>query len=434
MGKEPVPDAWEQRCIEQERWFGMAAAVVGVVSQPLWLWLDHFVEPEHTVRCAVSRGLVAFACLVYLTPLVPTGTLRQVRVTTLATWAIAALFVGVTVPGAGDAYAMYVVSYSLLPWAAAVSLSLPLPWAVSLMAIVLSGFALPHALLGGPPVADAVAGQVYMVTAAALGATSITLRHRALRTAFLTDRELQRSEREVAASQLALIEQQALHDARNHFLERMSHELRTPLNAILGYTEMVREECVDAGMDASVEDLDRVAASGNTLLALIADILDLTALETGNVRFVIEDVDLEALLRSCVAEVAPAAARKGLPITVEAGDLGTVACDPTRVRQALLALLTNAVKFTATGNIVVRAARRDPGATIDVEDTGPGVPQDLAERIFESFVQADSRTTRQAAGAGVGLTVAREMVRRMGGEVSYRPRDGGGSTFCLEIR
>ncbi|MCA9569424.1 MAG: HAMP domain-containing histidine kinase, partial [Myxococcales bacterium] len=356
-----------------------------------------------------------------LTPLVPTGTLRQVRVTTLATWAIAALFVGVTVPGAGDAYAMYVVSYSLLPWAAAVSLSLPLPWAVSLMAIVLSGFALPHALLGGPPVADAVAGQVYMVTAAALGATSITLRHRALRTAFLTDRELQRSEREVAASQLALIEQQALHDARNHFLERMSHELRTPLNAILGYTEILMEEMSNDGQQG---DLHRIQSAGLHLLGLIDDVLDLSKIEAGRMDLELGSVDVGEVVRRVVGDHEQ---RARIAVHVEPG-VSSVVADAARVGQIVRSLLCIALELPGSQRVVVRVGPGErQGVRLTVHGEGAHMDASVRARLLRPFASPDP--AQEAGSAGLGLVVSRHFAALMGGEV--RMGEDGGLTLDL---
>jgi signal transduction histidine kinase len=228
---------------------------------------------------------------------------------------------------------------------------------------------------------------------------------------------------------------EAANRAKSEFLSTMSHELRTPLNAIGGYAELL-----DMGIRGPVtaeqrEDLARIKRSSHHLLSLINDILNFARLEAGQVDFRIADVAVGALVGDVEGLVAPQLAAKSLVYEQRCEGPTVVRADPERLRQILLNLLTNAVKFTAAGGRI-RLLCDAVGATarIRVEDTGRGIPADQLAEIFEPFVQVDRHLTHQSQqGVGLGLAISRDLARRMGGELAAESTVAVGSTFTLTL-
>ena len=254
-------------------------------------------------------------------------------------------------------------------------------------------------------------------------------------------------ERHMAALEASAL---ALDAARHHaeeanqvkgaFLATMSHELRTPLNAVIGYSEMLADDAVAQGHDGAATDLNRITAAGRHLLTLVSDILDLSKIEANRLELESRAVDLVLLVHDVAATVQPLMQSNGNTFTVEcAADLGVVASDPTRLRQVLLNLLSNAAKFTEQGTIALTARRvddRDGDGRIEfvVADSGIGIPADRLEKLFAPFVQADPSMTRRFGGSGLGLAISREICRRLGGDVVVTSVQGKGSTFRAWVR
>jgi len=217
---------------------------------------------------------------------------------------------------------------------------------------------------------------------------------------------------------------------KSALLANMSHELRTPLNAILGYAHLLAE---DPGLDdRQREDVARIVESGERLLRLITDLLDLSRIEAGRMELAVEQVDVGELLQGTSRAIQPELRRKGLDlaIQIEPG-LPTIAADPLRLSQILLNLASNAVKFTDAGRVTLRAARTPDGVAVSVSDTGPGIPPEELPRIFEAFRQADSTATRRHGGSGLGLAIARELAEMHGGTIETASAVGHGTTFTL---
>jgi signal transduction histidine kinase len=213
----------------------------------------------------------------------------------------------------------------------------------------------------------------------------------------------------------------------------MSHELRTPLNAIAGYAQLL-----EMGLDGVVTEgqrakLERITRSQQHLVRLIADVLDFARLEEGQLRVTMHDVQLRQVLAEAEEAVAPEAAAKGLTLEVCRPDEGvTVRADHDRLRQILLNLLGNAVKFTpASGSVTLTCERTDGELAIRVTDTGPGIPADYVQSVFTPFSQADQGLTREAGGVGLGLAISRELSRAMGAELRVESPPGAGATFRL---
>jgi signal transduction histidine kinase/AmiR/NasT family two-component response regulator len=225
---------------------------------------------------------------------------------------------------------------------------------------------------------------------------------------------------------------EAANRAKSQFLANMSHEIRTPMNAILGMSRLALEE---TDHDRRQHLLTIVLRSAESLLGLLNDILDLSRIEAGRVQLNPAPFALGPLLDGVVATLAAPAADKGLTLDVEVdpGLPAWIVGDELRVRQVLLNLVNNAIKFTPAGSVRLRADRREAGGRpllrLTVTDTGPGIPAEQLDRIFERFEQADNSLTRSHGGTGLGLFICRQLVALMGGEIRVESRLGAGSSF-----
>ncbi|MGH9258630.1 MAG: GAF domain-containing protein, partial [Acidimicrobiales bacterium] len=230
---------------------------------------------------------------------------------------------------------------------------------------------------------------------------------------------------------------EAANSAKSQFLASMSHELRTPLNAIIGYSELVEEEVQDLGQPQIAQDLLKIRTAGKHLLALINDILDLSKIEAGKMELHVEAFELRPTIEEVVTTVRPLLDRNANRLEVRcADDLGMMRSDRTKLRQALLNLLSNACKFTERGTItldVERAGSRDETLVFRVRDTGIGMTPAQLERLFEAFAQAETSTSGKYGGTGLGLAITRRFCRLMGGDVQVDSTPGRGSTFTIRL-
>jgi signal transduction histidine kinase/CheY-like chemotaxis protein len=225
---------------------------------------------------------------------------------------------------------------------------------------------------------------------------------------------------------------------KSEFLANMSHELRTPLNAIIGYSQILQEDAQDSGESAMLPDLKKIENAGNHLLGLINSILDLSKIEAGRMEVYIETVNVAALVEDVRIMVEPLAARNANRLVIAcAPDAGVISTDMTKLKQALLNLLSNASKFTDKGTVILTAARRVISGSdwmeFTVSDTGIGMTEAQLDGLFQAFSQADSSTTRRYGGTGLGLTITRSFARMLGGDVTVISRPGAGSTFTLTL-
>jgi len=229
---------------------------------------------------------------------------------------------------------------------------------------------------------------------------------------------------------------QAASRAKSDFLATMSHEIRTPLNGVLGMAQALTMD----GLGPDQRDkLNMILDSGETLTALLNDILDLSKIEADKMEIITVASNLEASLGRAFKLFEPAAREKGLTLTIvrEGGGLDWLHFDRVRVHQCLTNLISNAVKFTAAGRVDVRwsvAAAADGGphsVRVSVTDTGIGMDEKALSRLFNAFTQADGTTTRRFGGTGLGLAITRKLARLMDGDVHVSSRPGIGSTFTL---
>jgi signal transduction histidine kinase len=216
---------------------------------------------------------------------------------------------------------------------------------------------------------------------------------------------------------------------RSAFLSALSHELRTPLNAILGFTDVLLSEVDGPLTEEARDNLTIVRQSGQHLRSLIDDILDLSALESGELRLSRRDVDVYAIAEDVVRELRVTAESKALTMRLSGVEAFAFA-DPRRVRQVLSNLASNAIKFTSSGSVNVEVTPNGDWVRVSVRDTGPGIAMDEHESIFEEYRQSGD-VSAQRAGTGLGLAITRRLVEAHGGKVELESHLGVGSTFTI---
>ncbi len=251
------------------------------------------------------------------------------------------------------------------------------------------------------------------------------------------NRELEERNKKLEEMNVKLKELDRLKSA---FLATVSHELRTPLTSIIGYSEMLAEGLAGALNTEQVDYVRTIMEKGETLLKLISSILDISQIEAGKVRLNFEPMDVLDLVNSSISSVRPQAQKKGVVLEAKApAKLPGVAGDRDRLRQVIVNLLANAVKFTPKGGkisvtVTDLAHQPDlnaPGYRIIIEDTGVGIPADQFDKIFHSFYQVDSSSTREYGGAGLGLAIVKSFVEGHGGLVRVSSELNHGSRFTL---
>ncbi|HXX07002.1 MAG TPA: ATP-binding protein [Pseudolabrys sp.] len=221
---------------------------------------------------------------------------------------------------------------------------------------------------------------------------------------------------------------------KSQFLANMSHELRTPLNAILGYTELIIDKVYGDIPAKALATLDRVQANGKHLLGLINDVLDLSKIEAGQLNLTLADYSVKDVVYNVFGAVESLANNKKIQLKVDmASELPPAHGDERRLTQVLFNLVGNAIKFTDSGEVAIKASSTNGSVTIAVRDTGPGISEADQAKIFEEFQQADSSTTKEKGGTGLGLAIAKRIVEMHGGRLWVESQPGHGATFSFMV-
>jgi CheY-like chemotaxis protein len=234
---------------------------------------------------------------------------------------------------------------------------------------------------------------------------------------------------------------EAANRAKSEFLANMSHEIRTPMTAILGFAELLREDDANSrALENRTRVIDTITNAGKYLMAVVDDILDLSKIEAGKMKVERIDTDLSRILQEVNSLLRPRAVSKGLVLKIQLRSPipEKILSDPTRLRQILMNLIGNAIKFTEVGTVTVTALMEDHAGkcklSIDIEDTRLGITTEVASNLFEAFSQADNTVTRKFGGTGLGLTICRRLAELMGGNVLLvRSELGQGSCFRVEL-
>jgi signal transduction histidine kinase/CheY-like chemotaxis protein len=244
-------------------------------------------------------------------------------------------------------------------------------------------------------------------------------------------RELEETNQELQIANLKIREADKL---KSEFLANMSHELRTPMNAIIGFTRLVRRKSADLLPLRQQENLKRVEISANQLLTLINDILDLSKIEAGKMSVNIMPLNLAQLVDTCFATVESMVKVGRVRLTKEVPhDLPEVASDQDKLKQIIINLLSNALKFTEEGEVKLSAAIEGTSLRISVSDTGIGIPSNALEYIFDEFRQVDGSSTREHGGTGLGLSITKKLTHLLGGTIDVSSIEGKGSTFTVTL-
>ena len=233
---------------------------------------------------------------------------------------------------------------------------------------------------------------------------------------------------------LLSIKAESASKAKSDFLANMSHELRTPLNAIIGYSEMLMEEAEDDELPDYIDDLKKIHSSGNHLLLLINDVLDLSKIEAGKMELFIEEFEFSNYISQVEATAKPLMEKNDNKFILKNKfNEESLKNDQTKLRQILFNVISNASKFTKKGTVEMSINKISEMVEFKVKDTGIGMAPEQIDRVFEEFTQAKSSTAKDYGGTGLGLPISKRMTEMMGGKIEVESKEGEGTTFVITV-
>ncbi len=250
--------------------------------------------------------------------------------------------------------------------------------------------------------------------------------------------EIERHRDTMAALTISKEEAEAANGAKSEFLAKMSHELRTPLNAVIGYSEIMLEDAEIDGRGEQISDLQKISAAGKHLLSMVNDILDISKIEAGKMELYLERMSLDRFIDEIEFTARPMVVRNSNQFAIErSADLGFIDADATKLRQAVLNLLSNAAKFTHNGKVTLSFKRQlqdnSEFIIIKVADTGVGISHENQKKLFSNFQQANSAVASQFGGTGLGLSLSQTLCQLMKGEITVESAPGVGSAFTITL-
>ncbi len=250
--------------------------------------------------------------------------------------------------------------------------------------------------------------------------------------------EIERHRDTMAALTISKEEAEAANGAKSEFLAKMSHELRTPLNAVIGYSEIMLEDAEIDGRGEQISDLQKISAAGKHLLSMVNDILDISKIEAGKMELYLERMSLDRFIDEIEFTARPMVVRNSNQFVIErSADLGFIDADATKLRQAVLNLLSNAAKFTHNGKVTLSFKRQlqdnSEFIIIKVADTGVGISHENQKKLFSNFQQANSAVASQFGGTGLGLSLSQTLCQLMKGEITVESAPGVGSAFTITL-